>query len=684
MPKEFQYLSKRRKNQIIKRELTYYKYSKLLHSTNSNIASDTIEAENSGNSSFTNVDDTFNEINILPHDFANEISESSVESLSDIESNKEHNVEAQDYISDINNISDGSNNITSLREDLQKFIIERNIAHNTVNELLTILRKHGYVDLPKDVRVLLKTPRNASVNIKSLDSGRYVHFGLFSTLKRSIQIYSEFITGNKIKLNINIDGLPISKSSGSQFWPIMASIEDVDTYTLPFIIGIYHGMCKPNNANEFLLDFVNDFILLSQTGIIVSNIKYTVTLNAILCDAPAKSFITYTKGHTGYSSCSKCIQEGDFICNRVVFRETNSMLRTNDTFKNRIHVEHHTGNPILEKLGIGMVSQIPLDYMHLVCLGVVKRLLQLWVRGNRNIRLSKEAVNSVLRYLIALKPFIPAEFVRKPRSLDDIDKWKATEFRQFLLYTGFVVMKSILPTNCYNHFLSLSVGIRILTDQQLCVPFNAYANSLLFYFVSNYGNIYGDEYLSHNVHNLLHLSNDVQSFGSLDNFSCFKFENQMQKIKKKLHQSGAPLEEFSNRTFEELQLPIRSCKFQQYPIVFYKKNHDISHVQFKNFKIATNQADNCAILYDKSVIFILDIFEENCVCYIRAKRFLNPKSFFCVPCSSERLGIFIISNTTNADIIKISVTQIKRKCFKIKCFDEIGCYVTIPLQATNN
>jgi len=440
-------------------------------------------------------------------------------------------------------------------------------------------------------------------------------------------------------------------------------------------------MCKPNDANNFLFDFVNEFILLFQTGIIVSNKKYTVTLNAILCDAPAKSFITYTKGHTGYFSCTKCIQEGDSVCHRIVFPQTDSVLRTNDTFKNRVHTEYHTGDSILEQLEIGMVSQIPLDYMHLVCLGVVKRLLQLWVKGSKNIRLTSEATISVSRYLIALRPFIPAEFARKPRGLHDIDKWKATEFRQFLLYTGIVVMKSVLPTNSYNHFLSLSVGIRILIDKQLCVPFNTYANSLLLYFVSNYGNLYGDEYITHNVHNLIHLSNDVQNFGCLDNFSCFKYENYMQKIKKKLHQSGSPLEEFCNRTFEELQLPIRSCEVEQYPIVYYKKNksNTISHIQFKNFKIAANKADNCAILNDKSIIFILDIFKENYVCYIRAKRFLNPEPFFNIPCSSERLGIFKISNTTTADTIKILVTQINRKCFKIKCFDEIDSYITIPL-----
>jgi len=42
------------------------------------------------------------------------------------------------------------------------------------------------------------------------------------------------------------------------------------------------------------------------------------------------------------------------------------MLRTNDTFKNRIYIEHYTGDSILEKLDIRMISQIPLVYMHIL------------------------------------------------------------------------------------------------------------------------------------------------------------------------------------------------------------------------------------------------------------------------------------------------------------------------------
>ncbi|EFN77288.1 hypothetical protein EAI_00144, partial [Harpegnathos saltator] len=216
----------------------------------------------------------------------------------------------------------------------------------------------------------------------------------------------------------------------------------------------------------------------------------------------------------------------------------------------RSQTEHHTGDSILENLSIEMVSQIPLDYMHLVCLGVTKRLLQLWIRENKSNRLNAENINLTSQHLINIKYCIPSEFARKPRTLLDIDRWKATELRQFLLYTGIVILKSTLSPLWYNHFLSLSIAIRIMANPQLCTKYLAYAYSLLLWFVSNYGVIYGEEYISHNVHNLIHIANDVKIFGCLDNFSCFKFENHMQKLKRKLHNCGKPLQELSNLIFE--------------------------------------------------------------------------------------------------------------------------------------
>lgn len=283
-------------------------------------------------------------------------------------------------------------------------------------------------------------------------------------------------------------------------------------YNEPFVVGMYHGMSKPNNANEYLRPFVEEASMLLQNRLTISGQICRVVINAILCDAPAKSFIIYTKSHTGYFACSKSIQERDFVCNRIIYPEVNSLLRTDESFRQRTQPKHHTGTSILENLNIDVVSQIPLDYMHLCCLGS-RRLCQFWIRGSKDVRLTIERLN-------ALNEFIISEFARKPRSLIYIDKWKATEMRLFIFYIGPVILKFFLPETFYNHLLALSIALRILADVELCYKLNNYAHLLLVWFASKYG-MNPNISLSKHIYNLVHLANDVKTFGCLDFFFFF-------------------------------------------------------------------------------------------------------------------------------------------------------------------
>ena len=91
---------------------------------------------------------------------------------------------------------------------------------------------------------------------------------------------------------------------------------------------------------------------------------------------------------------------------------------------------------------------------------------------------------------------MPREFARRPRTLKEINRWKATEFQQFLLYLGPVVLSDKLPQHLYCNFLLLSVAICILVSSTLCVSSMLdFASELLKIFVKNVSQIYGKENL---------------------------------------------------------------------------------------------------------------------------------------------------------------------------------------------
>jgi hypothetical protein len=134
--------------------------------------------------------------------------------------------------------------------------------------------------------------------------------------------------------------------------------------------------------------------------------------------------------------------------------------------------------------------------------------------------------------MLSLRNWIPSEFSRKPRSLNVIDRWKATKFRQFLLYTGPLVLFQVVHSNLYKNFMLLSVAMHILLNDKLCEMFSAYAHDLLVAFVSHFAQIYGNDMLVYNVHGLVHLSADAAKFGNLDHVSSFPFEDFLGKLKR--------------------------------------------------------------------------------------------------------------------------------------------------------
>ncbi|XP_029174949.1 uncharacterized protein LOC114943483 [Nylanderia fulva] len=459
-----------------------------------------------------------------------------------------------------------------------------------------------------------------------------------------------------------------------------------------FLIGCYFGKTKPADANQFLEQFVKNVTVLINEGITYNETTFPVSIHSIICDAPAKSFITLTKGHTGYFSCSKCTIEGDFIANRICFPDFDWQKRTDANFRNQTQEEYHLGRPILLNIpNFDIVSQIPLDYMHLICIGVVKKLIKLWICGPLNARyLSSQRIQNISKFLLDIRHFIPKEFARRPREIEDFAQWKATELRQFLLYTGPVVLQKELKPDVFSNFLTLHVAVRILCQNNSTAEYIEYASKLLRYFVECFIKIYGPEFVSHNIHGLLHITDCVKQFGPLDTFSAFPFENFMKELKSILRKSEKPLEQISNRYAEISFCKVNSDNVniskinvknphERGPLISGCFNPQFSKIEFPHFIISVKSPDNCCLI-DKDIVCLENIATSSEGNYIAVGcKFKVVEELYNNPCSSVHLDIFKVSKLSDIQVWPLH--KIRSKFIKLPYKNE-RYFAVIPLIST--
>lgn len=329
-----------------------------------------------------------------------------------------------------------------LKKALAEWVVNAKIPAYHVDKLLTILRNIA-PSLPKCCKTLCKTPRTA--NIIEMDNGHYLHVGLRDCINRFLS-NNNFI-GDCITIDIDVDGVGVSKSSASDIWPILASVVGYKDILMP---GAFHGTKKPVNVNNFLKRFVDEYNELSD-GFCYCNKVYSLNIRAIVADIPARTFILDSIGHTGYSSCTKCTIKGERIFNTICFPGFDFELRSDASIRNRDDEHHHHSREptMVESLPINLVDDVVVETMHCVYLGPAKQMLILWIL-NRRERYSMSATNirKLSAEILNISHQLPNEFSRFPRPLNYLKRYKATEFRQLLLYTLPVLLEDKINKVC--------------------------------------------------------------------------------------------------------------------------------------------------------------------------------------------------------------------------------------------
>ncbi len=284
-------------------------------------------------------------------------------------------------------------------------------------------------------------------------------------------------------------------------------------------------------------------------------------------------------------------------------------------------------------------------------------MLQTWISGKMDgTRISKEQVKFVSDYLVYIKKYVPVEFPRKTRTLEDFKHLKATEHRNHLLYFLPVALQGVLPQNMYDHYMLFHVAIKVLTSSFHCQTYASYAESLLKKFVSDCVRIYGRKFITYNVHNLIHLPGDVKEIGCLDSYSAFPFENKLQSIKNLLRTSANPLAQVVRRIKEIEDIAIDGFAAPMSKEILCSdlhtngpthpnfKGNEYNFMKLKNWKIGTKRPNHCIFLTDGNVALVRNILKSlNGQISILVQKYVQYEHLYFSPISSKDFQEFVVS-----------------------------------------
>lgn len=340
-----------------------------------------------------------------------------------------------------------------------------------------------------------------------------------------------------ISLILSTDGACIKKSSTASLWLTSFTIMEVPPQLRHFFImciGIWYADTKPD-MNTFLRPLCLKLRSCSKEGGLTwshptTGVFYTSLIKAplIVADAPARAMVLNMQNHNGKHGCHTCeiktkkirsSQAGKIRRRVYKFRSHGWRIRTK---KRMLTCGKHAeltnsiskgikGRTIVHVLPSADESTIVFaEFMHLFCLGVIKQILTLWIEksGEWNI---KEHIDAIDDFLSKIKP--PNTFGRLPRELKKRKFWKAYEHLYWALFYSLLAVKNYLPDKYFQHWMLLVIALNLLLQEKMHVSDLERTKVLLTQFVSEFGVLYGEAELTYNIHQLLHVTLNIQRWG---------------------------------------------------------------------------------------------------------------------------------------------------------------------------
>lgn len=353
-----------------------------------------------------------------------------------------------------------------------------------------------------------------------------------------------------LPLIVNTDGAKVYKSNSKSLWLIQA----VQAFLPPsvryltkniLIIAAHFGSKKPN-MQTFFYPFLNDLNEIrknrglayrSENG---NEINFMPLIIACCCDLPAKADVQCMIGHSGHYGCGYCEHPGIAVKPEKKRKAVENYISTSTNYKIRTHKDVIDSYARLRSVPVKGIKNVScmvaasdfnlihgfgIDDMHCVHLGVMRKLLSLWLDTDNKLQpfyINKKNQENLSNRLVSIKPI--SKIMRRPRSIFSRGEFKANEFRGLLLHFLPFVLSGLLDAKYIAHFRLLSYSIYTLSKKSISIEEIQTVQLQLDEFVKDFQKLYGKSNVTMNVHLVQHLTMSVNKLGPLWTTSVYGFE----------------------------------------------------------------------------------------------------------------------------------------------------------------
>lgn len=447
------------------------------------------------------------------------------------------------------------------------------------------------VDLKYQIEKLfqLNVVKNQLVNLNAREN----HHNVINNVITDVQSGSLYKSVNPtncntvLTLNVFFDGAVMKQSGTDSFWVALIQINELPIalrmkYILTSGVMMVDKEPQADLMNSFINELLKQIDLLNNDGIQLTADDITLTFKFkilfIVADSAARPILQCRVKYNGYFGCSWCYQRGTYtnyikypfdpnIRNRshemhlrdlrdVLLRQENAIVRnTKDLRKTFINGIKGRSNFLNLTDFFDIVWSFPLEYMHCVLIGVVQFLWELWRKLHFLSLEDEEKINQLLTSIETI-----FENHRVMREFSSKSKWKASEWRSWLLFFGIPCLRGILPDNCLQHFALLVNTVFTLLQKEITSDELRLCGMCIVQFVGEFEILYGVNEMTFNVHILLHLVESVRHSGPLWATSAFCFESFLHVLKQYVLGPKKPEQQMAKKALEILDYKFETSR----------------------------------------------------------------------------------------------------------------------------